>query len=777
MILSGWRKTCSESRTPKEGAVMTDFLEIAGISFTPFDLLPQTELREKLAGLVLNGPPRGLTGTVAEQLQLFRNQLNNASCDNVRIVVFGGGSGLSNIIGGDSRQDSWPQRPFEGLKRVFPQTRSVVCVTDNGGSTGEMLKDLDMIAIGDIRHVLLSSVQAVRLQKKYQLLRKEVQETVERLARIFNFRFDGPLSDDHHCWEAVAADIQALPDGLRSYFETLVDFLKKDEALSPLLRRSHCLGNLLIAAVVFQCKRQNDTDLHHALYCGLNELAGVIGAGERAALPCTSTPAGLLVRYANGVEIPGEHKLETARRGVPVAGARVEYCGEVRVDDGIFQDIAEADIILCAPGSLYSSIIPVLQTPGIADAIRQNRQALKMLVSNIWVQEGETDLVFQNPDRRFYVSDMIQAYERNIPGGTAGLFKEILCVSLRDIPASILQRYAVEGKMPIYVDRQTLIDQGFVPVECDIFSSFLLRTRGVIQHDAFSLARVLRGLFHGKQLYQRDWQDQEENTSFTDRGKTGNKQGVVTTMLLPQKRYQALEQRIAAVDIVDVDSSCPVSASALRDIVIDILWDNPVIPLPHLDYFSRVELVANRNWNREQKWDNVFSYFDPEDCSLKIRAEELTSRQNIELAFFVALGESLLGNYALHKEIKPVLVDGQPLGRVYRLHLRSRPECRCFFNEEELADFLSLARMYAVENSPGHYTRLLNTDEGFTPPGLLMGLTYAWYIDNRLATHIEYKMSLLKIGSSSLVPNQLHMAERRKRMIGFFRDVVFRRAQ
>jgi len=54
-----------------------------------------------------------------------------------------------------------------------------------------------------------------------------------------------------------------------------------------------------------------------------------------------------------------------------------------------------------------------------------------------------------------------------------------------------------------------------------------------------------------------------------------------------------------------------------------------------------------------------------------------------------------------------------------------------------------------------------------------MGLMYAWYVDNRLATHIEYKMSLLKINRSDLIPEQLRMAERRRMMIDFFREVVF----
>ena len=54
-----------------------------------------------------------------------------------------------------------------------------------------------------------------------------------------------------------------------------------------------------------------------------------------------------------------------------------------------------------------------------------------------------------------------------------------------------------------------------------------------------------------------------------------------------------------------------------------------------------------------------------------------------------------------------------------------------------------------------------------------MGLMYAWYIDNRFATHIEYKMSVMKINQTDLIPEQLKMVDRRRKMVCFFKDVIF----
>jgi hypothetical protein len=82
--------------------------------------------------------------------------------------------------------------------------------------------------------------------------------------------------------------------------------------------------------------------------------------------------------------------------------------------------------------------------------------------------------------------------------------------------------------------------------------------------------------------------------------------------------------------------------------------------------------------------------------------------------------------------------------------------------------------MRQATGNPRLYTRLVNGDEGFTPPGLLFGLTYAWYLDNRHVCHIEYKMSIDRMTSCGLIPEQQRVAGRRQAMIDFFRTVVFR---
>mgnify|MGYP000042621906 CR=1 FL=1 len=124
--------------------------------------------------------------------------------------------------------------------------------------------------------------------------------------------------------------------------------------------------------------------------------------------------------------------------------------------------------------------------------------------------------------------------------------------------------------------------------------------------------------------------------------------------------------------------------------------------------------------------------------------------------------------------MQEIFVEGEKVGSVYRLFLREPGQCRSYFGSGELDEYLKLARMRKSVFSPLLYTRVVNGDEGFTPPGLLFGLFYAWYLDNRFASHIEYKMSIMRNAVSDLIPEQIRIAGRRVGLVHFFREKVFR---
>ena len=227
---------------------------------------------------------------------------------------------------------------------------------------------------------------------------------------------------------------------------------------------------------------------------GIDTIADLIGAPTGRIHAATNAPGQLKIRYVNGVEVYGQSKSAQSRRNSPVDRVFVEFAGKPVVSAAVQTAIRNADLIVYAPGSLYTSIIPILQLEPIVAAIRANRRALKVLGANSWVQEGETDISPKNQRRGFLVSELIEAYDRNIPHGIEGMFDVVLSANLDPIPVSILRNYALEGKSPIHLDRPQVEAMGVQPVEATLFSpEYQTKTR-VIHHDAVRFSLAIRTL-------------------------------------------------------------------------------------------------------------------------------------------------------------------------------------------------------------------------------------------------------------------------------------------
>ena len=777
----------SDKRFSANSSLRQVLRDISDQEVSPLDFLPEGSLPEKMIGLCLSGAPSCVPNKLVSSFKSVTEKFAKFDNSSVRVVVLGGGTGLSNIIGGDSRREEWRDNPFSGLKQLFPYISSVVCVTDDGGSTGELRKDLPLVALGDLRHVLLSSIRSEGLKERYGLDDAGALVTAKQLHSIFNYRFRSmPRSSDELLFMALGEEIY-LPSWLDKYIRTLTEALFLDDRLHCTMQRSHCFGNLLVASAIYShldtslTKEELEADqtfMGEAIIQGLEQLSRHLGAGEHCVLPCTTTSAQLQVLYGNGVLVTSERKSGEAQRGYPVEKVFLEFCHQPVLSDNVKELLENADIIIFAPGSLYTSIIPILQVPGLTDIIKKNHHALKLLIGNIWVQKGETDAALDDPDRKLYVSDMIRAYHRNIPGGVEGLFSHVLTLGLGDIPGSVLQSYALEDKEPIYLDRNSLHNIGFEAIEAGIFSHDMLQRHGVVQHDPDALAIVVRTLWG----MQKNGLLRQENGGKVHLSGSDwsypHRQGKV---YLPCGRHRRVESILKGISIQylggngerkeDVIGSERVT---LLQVVEEIVWRHPDILPQHFDRVRGIVLIEPLAWKRSQRWDKVFSFYDPLDGKIKIRQDVVFDVRKFEVAFLVALGQSLLGNYALDKQMKDVESQTEKIGRVFRLTLRPEDKCQSFFNHHELGKYLWLSRMRQSSENIYLYTRLINDREGFTPPGLLFGLFYAWYLDNRFATHIEYKMSIMRNELSNLIPEQVRMASRREGLIRFFREIVFR---
>ncbi len=718
---------------------------------------------DKLLDTVINETEP--TGRYRDLISSLARQVHAADCRSARVVIFGGGTGLSTVVGGNSRLDDWPQNPFVGLKQEFPLLDVVVCTTDDGGSTGLLLRQFPMIGIGDLRKVLLSMILKENLQATYRLDDNGTLELLGMIQTIFNYRFPKEERNFRYLKNPLLVVPQHLrrrcPQALRTFLSSLGSYISPGGEGPVIPPAGHCLGNLLLtSAILRSAGKTNSYPTLAAIAQAFDTVSKAIGTTPGCVHAATATPGQLVLRYANGVAVRGQGKSAVTRRLFPIDRVWVEYSDTPKVSETLCHAIKEADLILYAPGSLYTSIMPILQLVPIVQAIRENRNALKILGANFWIQEGETDISRRGSNRGLYVSELVEAYDANVPGGADGLFDVVLSANLDRITGDVVRNYALEGKSPLYLDRSGVERLGILPVEATVYSLERLKSAGVIHHDPQKFALAVRALLVAHRSINL-----KRSTSH-DKPHTARLADAPCTSGLPLCSYYSKTGALLAKKSF--------SPKGLQETMHDILWENRDIRIEHVDFFRGARIIPAAGWTRSNKLDNVLGYYDPKDGLIKIHEQAAGDPEEIRAGILIALGESLLGRYiGSRRWVEPG--DGSEWGaRRYEIRLRPERERASFLNDDELRTYLKLARMQPNPHDPDVFGITLNDGEGFLPPGLLFGLLYAWYLNNAYGRIIEYEMSLLHWPPEKLIPYQLEEYRRKQGLITFFRNVVFR---
>jgi len=737
------------------------------------DLIPRETMVEKVVHLVLEGQsPWKEAGPVFDQLLEAVNQYPS---EGVRTVVFGGGTGLSGVLGGDTALPGWARQPFGGLKRFFPQFTVGVCTTDDGGSSGILLQYLRCVAPGDLRRAVLSSVTPRGLLTRYPgTMPEHLESLAGALQRVLNYRFGRCPNRGQLRKPSTLLSLQVrqiLPGALLTALDTLGASCVRNPSLRRVPLENQCLGNLLLLAAIYRRVSERGsgraalrdgrpvTPAKGDILAGFQDFAEMLGAGRESVFPASCTQGELQVLYKHGVVSAGEAKSARKHSSFPVHRLWVHAAGRLRPDPVLLQRIEEARLIVIAPGSIFTSIIPIFQIPEIAQAVRNNRHALKILGVNFWVQRGETDVSFRRPGKEYHVSDLIEAYHHNIPGGVAGLFEICVVTDLKSIPGDILRNYALEGKVPIYLDKERVRTMGFHPVEAAVFSEEKLRNEKVIQHDPEKFALVVKTLC----ALRRGPRDAPcrvalPASQFDPR------------VAFPRAGYLSDYWSTVRGKIDRLSFSHP----RLRQALQQVLWSNREILPEHLNFIRSVQRVPGRAWRRSTEWDNILGYYDPDEACLKIREDLLQgSEARLMEVLLIALGESLLGNYCLKKTVAEIRESEQILGKVFEIELRPDRQRRCFLGDRQLREYLRLAQLTPRPENPDRFCMLVNGTEAFTPPGLLFGLFYAWYLNNRFGGILDYEISLLRWRISELIPKPSMERTRLQKCIAFFRSQVF----
>jgi len=205
------------------------------------------------------------------------------------------------------------------------------------------------------------------------------------------------------------------------------------------------------------------------------------------------------------------------------------------------------------------------------------------------------------------------------------------------------------------------------------------------------------------------------------------------------------------------------------------VWNNREILPDHLRNIRGIQMIRRKQWRRSTEWDNILGYFDPDDGFLKIHEDLLRGPEDrLSEDLLIAMGESLLGNYCREKSIREIREKGSLLGKVFEIELQTLSKRKVFLSNEELREYLLLAQMIPSGEQPNRFSMLINDNEAFTPPGLLFGLLYSWYVNNRFGGIVDYEMSLLRWKISELIPKPSMERMRMHKRVEFFRRVVFR---
>ena len=205
-------------------------------------------------------------------------------------------------------------------------------------------------------------------------------------------------------------------------------------------------------------------------------------------LPVTLDDMKLRAQLKNGQIVEGESiiPIETLAQKTSIQRLMIEPENARALPDAI-EAIQDADAVIIGPGSLYTSIIPNLLVKDISSALKRTK-ALKIYISNIMTQPGETD--------GFSVSDHVSTILAHTGNGVI----DYVIGNVEPLEEELKNKYHKENSIPVLFDRKELEKLGVTAIEANLIKI----KKGLIRHDEDYLARVLaETIMERKLLYDR----------------------------------------------------------------------------------------------------------------------------------------------------------------------------------------------------------------------------------------------------------------------------------
>ncbi|MBI4476617.1 MAG: YvcK family protein [Acidobacteria bacterium] len=298
----------------------------------------------------------------------------------LRVVLFSGGRGASALL------------------KLLAADRSVYLTVaingyDDGASTGEVRRFLgDSLGPSDFRK------NASRLALQLGTCPPALVEAIDlRLLR-------------GTCPDPVATARQAVTahPAVNARLDAFIAELEASKR--PFDFSDCCVGNLVFAGS-FLLNRRN-------FNAALDDFCGLLGLPPGTVENVTDgTNAFLVATASDGSVLSSEHEIvdgtrrnrigeiylidrplsDIERRELAAAGTSLARAvferrrAAIRLNPRLASRIADADLIIFAPGTQHSSLFPSYMTPGLGGAIARNLRAIKLLVTNLQTDAEITD--------------------------------------------------------------------------------------------------------------------------------------------------------------------------------------------------------------------------------------------------------------------------------------------------------------------------------------------------------------------------------------------------
>jgi len=173
------------------------------------------------------------------------------------------------------------------------------------------------------------------------------------------------------------------------------------------------------------------------------------------------------------------------------ADATVRLDPAPRLNPAAAKAIAKADLLVIAPGSLYTSLIPLLAVQGMFDALAASSAPL-VWVANLINKPRQTD--------GWHVVDYVKQLERYMGEGriTTVLYNN------QPIESNLLLRYAQDSEYPVDTAKERFNEINAVPISAPLIATEVnKRERGdalqrtLIRHDAVVVAAQIEHIIKG----------------------------------------------------------------------------------------------------------------------------------------------------------------------------------------------------------------------------------------------------------------------------------------